>query len=162
MTKFYDSASRTFPPGATHVALYWDGLYAAPAHEPYPYIRWITINGGSSAAKGAGIADFEPLNPVYDDPGRLRPWVEGRKDLGKRARIYCDRSNAHLAIERTRGLPRLFWIATLDDHQWTPAELVADLKRNFGADISEHELWGNQYAGGMTAAYDTSNLFGKW
>lgn len=162
MIKFYDSAARTFPPGATHVALYRDGKYAAPPDEPYPYIRWITIEGGAQVARTAGIADFEQLNPVYDDPGQLRAWAAERKALGKRARIYCNRSNAQLAIEQTAGLPRLFWIATLDNHQWTPAALVADLKNNFGADITEAELWANQYAGGIDAEYDTSNLFGVW
>ncbi|MGD0376880.1 MAG: hypothetical protein ABSB01_20135 [Streptosporangiaceae bacterium] len=162
MIKFYDSASRKFPQGATHVALYYDGLYAAPMDEPFPYRRWITIEGGAATARYAGIADFEHLNPVYDDSGRLRDWTAERKAIGKRARIYCNRSDAHLALEQTSGLPRLFWIATLDNHQWTPAELIADLKNNFGADISESELWANQYAGGTNADYDTSNLFGDW
>jgi len=163
MIRFYDSAARLFPDNAGHVALYYDGEFAVPPGTPLPWRwrRWITVLGGAAAAPYCGIADYEPGNPVFA-PGRLAQWADERRSLGKRRRVYCDRANAGAALRQLDGLPALWWIATLDNHEWTPAQLAADLRDNWQAPIREIDLWGNQFAGGPRADFDTSNLFGDW
>lgn len=80
------------------------------------------------------------------------------------ARVYCNRSSAEEALGQVAGMGNVrFWISTLDNNpHWTAEELAADLRDNWHADIAAADLWGVQYAGGMTAAFDTSALFGTW
>jgi hypothetical protein len=95
-----------------------------------------------------GIADYEAGNAVYSEPGKLRAWVKGRMDMHTRARVYCNRSNLPKVRSQLEGLTYLVWIATLDGNK---------LSKNWTSG-----LWGVQFAGGETANYDTSVLYGVW
>ena len=162
MTDFFDSASQQFPSGAEYVALYGDGEFKAPQSvaRRFPHVRYITVLGDYATC---GIADWEAGNATFKS-GVLRAWAEGRRRMNCLARVYCDRSNAEEALEQVAGLANVrFWISTLDNNpHWTADELAADLRDNWHADISAPALWGVQFAGGMTADYDTSTLFGAW
>jgi hypothetical protein len=144
---FYDSVSPEKIPAGTHACLYYDGLYAAkPAQaKRFAAVRWITVLGDYH---NCGIADYEQGNEVYNKAGALRAFVQGRINLGLRARVYCNRSTLPTVRSHLEGLNYLVWIGTLDGNKlsahWTTG------------------LWGVQYAGGMTAAYDTSILYGVW
>ena len=162
MTKFYDSSDVShFPPGVTHAAFYRDGRFAVPAGTlPGVERRWITVLGGADAARTTGICDFERGNAAYIGTN-LRDWAAERHAMGKRARVYCNRADAARALAEVRGLPAIWWIATLDGREWTAAELVADLRANWHADIALGDMWGNQFTDRQNL-YDVSNLFGVW
>jgi hypothetical protein len=68
--------------------------------------------------------------------------------MGKRARVYSDRSNLPAVRSELHGLEYPVWLATLDGNK-----LSADYTPG---------LWGVQFAGGPTADYDTSVLYGTW
>ena len=74
--------------------------------------------------------------------------MAARAAMKCRARVYCDRANLPAVRSKLEGLQYLVWIATLDGDKlsadWTPG------------------LWGVQYAGGQTAEFDTSVLYGEW
>lgn len=162
MPDFYDSASQRFPAGAEYVALYGDGAYKAPLSvaRRFAHVRYITVLGDYATC---GIADWETGNAVFKT-GVLRTWAQGRKRMDCLARVYCNRSSAEEALGQVAGMGNVrFWISTLDNNpHWTAEELAADLRDNWHADIAAADLWGVQYAGGMTAAFDTSALFGTW
>jgi hypothetical protein len=144
---FYDSTQPEKIPAGAHACLYYDGIYAATAEQAKRFgaVRWITVIGDY---RNCGVADYEAGNAVYDNAGALRAWVAGRHSMGTRARVYCDRSNLPKVRSELEGLDYLVWVSTLDGDKlsakWTPG------------------LWGVQYAGGPTAAYDTSVLYGTW
>ena len=89
--------------------------------------------------------------------GVLRTWAQGRKRMDCLARVYCNRSSAEEALGQVAGMGNVrWWISTLDNNpHWTAEELAADLRDNWHADIAAADLWGVQYAGGMTADWDT-------
>ncbi|HEY2687630.1 MAG TPA: hypothetical protein VGJ50_04265 [Streptosporangiaceae bacterium] len=144
---FYDSTRPELIPAGTHACLYYDGLYAATPQQAkrFAAVRWITVLGDY---RHCGVADYEAGNAVYSKPGALRTWVKGRIDMHTRARVYCNRANLPKVRTQLEGLTYLVWIATLDGNKlskdWT------------------HGLWGVQFAGGETANYDTSVLYGVW
>ncbi len=144
---FYDSTQPAEIPEGAHACLYFDGDYAAaPAQaKRFAATRWITVLGDY---RNCGIADFEAGNEVYAQPGALRAYVEGRLGMNVRARVYCDLANLPTVRSELEGLQYLVWLSTLDGNKlsagYTPG------------------LWGVQYAGGPTAAYDTSVLYGVW
>jgi hypothetical protein len=151
MINFYDSADHVFPEGAEYVCLYADGKYAVPDTEggKFPHVRWITVLGGANAAKYAGIIDYEEGNEAFDG-NNLLEFVQARVDAGLRARVYTDLNNFPSVRSKLASLDNryLVWIATLDGNKLSP-EFAGD-------------LWGVQYAGGPTADYDTSVLYGTW
>jgi hypothetical protein len=144
---FYDSTQPAKIPAGSHACLYFDGDYAAtPADaKRFAATRWITVLGDY---RNCGIADFEAGNEVFSKPGALRAFVEGRKSMNVRARVYCDLSNLPTVRSELGGLEYLVWLGTLNGNK-----LSADYTPG---------LWGVQYAGGPTAAYDTSILYGVW
>jgi len=144
---FYDSTQPDLIPEGTYACLYYDGDYAATAEQAkrFAAVRWITILGDYA---NCGIADFEQGNPVFSQPGALRAFVQGRMNMGKRARVYSDLSNLPAVRSELDGLDYLVWLATLDGNQLSPNYTPG--------------LWGVQYAGGPTAEYDTSILYGVW
>ena len=162
MIQFYDSASQRFPDDAEYVALYGDGEFRAPLSvgRRFPHVRYITVLGDYATC---GIADWELGNAVFRS-GVLRTWAEGRRRMNCLARVYCDRANSEEALSQVAGMPNVrFWVSTLDNNpHWTADELAADLRDNWHADIAAADLWGVQFAGGMTADWDTSLLFGTW
>ena len=68
--------------------------------------------------------------------------------MGTRARVYCDRANLPKVRSVLEGLNYLVWISTLDGDKLSPGYTPG--------------LWGVQFAGGLTAEYDTSVLYGVW
>lgn len=160
---FFDSTRPTRIPAGSSVAAYADGAYAWPssALRRFARARWITIGRLWSAC---GIADYEPGNPVYEQPGWLRDFAFGRLDHGWRARIYCDRFDAAAALERLGELAAddrvLWWIATLDNMAWTAAELAADLAASWHAPIPAARIWACQNTPGP--GWDRSILYGEW
>lgn len=146
MTDFHDSARWGLIPAGADAALYHDGRFAATAADARRFgrVRWITVTGDY---RHCGIIDYEAGEPDFA-PARLRAFVAGRKAMNCRARVYCNRSTFPAAAEAVKGLPVEWWISTLD-----------------GDKLSAHwtaGLWAVQYAGGMTAQYDTSVLYGQW
>jgi hypothetical protein len=149
---FYDSTQPEKIPAGAHACLYFDGDYKAiltPAQaERFKAIRWITVLGGAAAAAHTGVIDFEKGNAAFDGDN-LREWAEAREAMGCRARVYTDLANLPAARKQVAGLPNVvFWLATLDGNK-LHASYIED-------------LWGVQYAGGETADYDTSVLYGTW
>jgi hypothetical protein len=144
---FYDSTQPQLMPAGSHACLYYDGFYAADAEQArrFAAVRWITVIGDY---ENCGIADFEQGNEVFSQPGALRAWVEGRKGMRVRARVYCDRANLATVRSELEGLEYLVWLSTLDGDKLSAQYTLG--------------LWGVQYAGGPTANYDTSVLYGVW
>jgi hypothetical protein len=144
---FYDSTQPERIPAGAHACLYYDGDYKATAEQAkrFAAVRWITVLGNY---QNAGCADYEAGNEVFSQPNALRTWVQGRIDMKTRARVYCSRDNLAEVRSKLEGLDYLVWLATLDGNKlsagYTPG------------------LWGVQYDGGPTAAYDTSVLYGTW
>jgi hypothetical protein len=144
---FYDSTRPELIPAGAHACLYFDGRYAATKQEAkrFAAVRWITVVGNY---RDCGVADYEAGNAVYSKAGALRAWVQGRMNMHTRARVYCDRANLPKVRAHLEGLDYLVWLATLDGDK---------LSKNYTPG-----LWGVQFAGGETAPYDTSVLYGVW
>lgn len=146
--EFYDSVSPAKIMAGAHACLYHDGEFAATEAdaERFAAVRWITVIGDW---ENCGIADYERGNPVFSVNDALRAWVEGRRRNHHRARVYCDRANLPEVRDQLEGLDGWeLWAATLDGDVLSP-----DWAPN---------LWAVQYAGGPTANYDTSILYGEW
>lgn len=155
MTDFYDSVRWAMIPAGADACLYSDGRWKAPPDAAHRFrrVRWITVLGD----KGSGCGDYEPGNDLFEIPGRLRTWAEGRKAGGWRARVYTDRDNFGSAHAAVGDLPNVrYWVATLDGIPKTAAELGAELRIDPGL------VWAQQFAGGINAPYDTSALLGTW
>ena len=148
---FYDSAKPGLIPPGSHALVYVDGRYAVAPSDPvlkkFAAVRGITL---AENWRDAGAIDFEPGNYAYEVPGALRAYVQGRLSAGFRARVYHDRSRTADVLARLYGLGGRYehWVATLDGNK-----LSADYLPG---------MWGVQYAGGVTAGYDTSVLYGQW
>jgi hypothetical protein len=144
---FYDSTQPELMPAGSHACLYYDGDYAATTAQAkrFAAARWITVIGDY---RNCGIADFEAGNEVFSKSGALRSFVQGRINMGTRARVYTDLSNLPKVRSECEGLNYLVWLATLDGNK---------LNKNYTPG-----LWGVQYAGGVDANYDTSVLYGTW
>ncbi|SRR5579871_1669488 len=164
--RFYDSTRPwLIPAGTKAAALYYDGLFGTAGRNAahlFEHVRWITITGD---ALHCGIADYEPGNPVFTEPGILRGWAEYRVGHQQRARVYVQRSLAARALAELGPVARdprcQFWIPTLDNKTWTAGQLAADLAGNWAAPIPASQLWANQNVGGNTT-WDRSDLFGTW
>jgi hypothetical protein len=153
MMEFYDAVTPANIPGSdkeppvTSACLYYDGAYAARPVEArwFRQVRWITVLGDY---EHCGIADWERGNAVFSQPGKIEDWVNGRLAMGKRARVNCNRSSLPVLQGRLAGLDWLLWLSTLDG-----TIVRADAYPN---------LWAVQFAGGPTAPFDTSILYGEW
>lgn len=164
MIQFYDAVIPVHIPGRDYAALYFDGTYGQVgqmAARLFGHCRWITVTGDF---EHCGIADFEEGNPVFDTPELLAEYLKGRAALyngrGRRGRIYCDRANAAKALYYAGDAPREWWIATLDNRDWSASQLARDLAENWDAKIPATEIWANQNVPGQR--YDTSNLLRSW
>jgi hypothetical protein len=167
MTTFYDAAEWRNIPAHANACVYADGAYSAVPDRPevlsrFAAVRWITVLGGSDAARYAGCCDYEQGNAAFGGT-KLRDWAEQRKAMGCRARVYSDRANLSAAHAHVGDLPNvLYWVATLDNQPWTAASLAADIHRNYGVTIPASLIWANQNKGGQNALYDQSTLFARW
>lgn len=174
MTKFYDAADFVNLPHNKPACFYADGIYRATIADinqiDPPLFRWITVTGNGRIAS---IIDGRPDNPLT--PAQVRGFVRERKGANQDAIIYCPRAwvaeYLQVLVDDNHGdlvdYERLFWwIATLDGHDWTPAELAADIAANYHAQIREDRIWANQNnqipALGADAKADESQLFLGW
>lgn len=163
---FYDSARWGLIPEGADAALYWDGRYAPPASAMgrFGRTRRITVLGGAAAAANAGAADFESGNEVFTG-NQLLEWAQARQAMNARARVYCDFENLPRAYSLVGHLRCVcWWLATLEldnGRQWTAEDLAAEALRH-EVTVPLETVWAVQYAGGMTAAYDTSLLLSDW
>lgn len=169
---FYDAATWSDLPHDADLALYCDGLFKAARNAAVILrareVRQITVTGDYRAAS---IVDYERLNPVYF-PAGLRGFVRGRRTRDQDAIVYCNEVTAAEAISALRDFgqgellayPKLYWwIATLDNVQFSAAELVALLAGKYQApEITEANLWANQWGQGPGQQYDISNRFLPW
>jgi hypothetical protein len=164
LTDFYDSARPGLIPAGARACLYYDGEFTPTPAEVKRLgpVRWITVLGGTAAAKSAGCADFEAGNAVFSVPGRLREWAQERLAMKCRARAYFSFSNAKAVHNQLAGMNNVvYWVATLDGVRLTPAQVVTRLA-GFGVVVGEEKLWGHQFQGGPDAPYDVSELYGAW
>lgn len=141
-----DSVNPGTLPNAQYAALYADGDYAAPFTpiQRFPGVKWITVLGSEFAQ----IADFEKGNSVFSVPDRLWAWAGAMNHQGTPPIVYCDRSAIPEVESLLASQRHYLWVATLDGN-----ELAADAYPN---------LWAVQYAGGGSAIYDTSIVYGPW
>lgn len=173
--QFYDAANWRNIPHDNAAALYSDGTYVAPPDAVsilrLTAVRYITVTGNYQAA---GIIDWEDGNPCFTNQG-LTDYVAGRKSMSTRARVYVQRSLVSRALDALADAPGgslatypglLWWIPTLDGHQWTAAELQADLAAHWNANLPVDTIWANQWTQipqlGPGALADQSTLFGTW
>lgn len=172
---FYDAADWRNIPRGSAAMLYRDGDYAAPVTAPADLDltawRWITVTGDYV---NCGAIDWEPGNPCYTPMG-LASYVAGRKGLGKRGRVYCQRSLLSAALDALADSPTgnlatypglLWWIPTLDGRRWTAIDLARDCSQNYNAALPVATLWACQFDQipqlGPAAVADVSELFGTW
>jgi hypothetical protein len=148
---FYDSTKPALMPAGSAVLVYWDGRYAVSPSDlilkRFSAVRWITVLGDW---ENAGAVDYEAGNHVYSAPGALRTYVQGRASRQLRARVYHNRSDTSRVLAELFGLEGHYehWVATLDGNKLSASYLP--------------NMWGVQFAGGVTSNYDTSILYGAW
>lgn len=148
---FYDSTKPSLMPFGSHALVYVDGRFSVsptdPALKRFNAVRWITVLGNY---EDAGAADYEEGNAIYGTPGALRTWVQGRASRQLRARVYHDRNDTSRVLAELFGLEGHYehWVATLDGNKLSASFLP--------------HMWGVQYAGGISAGFDTSVLYGEW
>lgn len=148
---FYDSVNPALMPAGSHALVYVDGRYAISPNDPrlkkFAAVRWITVLGNW---QDAGAVDYELGNHVYSTPGALRTYVQGRASRQLRARVYHNRNDTSRVLAELYGLESEYehWVATLDGNKLSASFLP--------------NMWGVQYAGGVTSGYDTSILYGEW
>lgn len=175
---FYDSCRKVYPSSAHMIAVYADNgggpaeCTGYPADRDRYSIRQITRAGGAAAAAYAQIIDYEPGLEAYDRPGAAREFADARHAAGDHFISYCSRVNLHrlhneLGACLWQSPLHLFWIPTLDGHQWTPQELAVSILRGWSVDIPSSKLWGNQFGqggprGSGALEWDESSLFGLW
>lgn len=172
----YDAADWRNLPHGHYCAVYGDGhpggfdipTAAQVASIGAPDHRVITIRGNGRIAS---IIDGRPDNNL-DDP-TVRAFVRERLTMRASAIVYTPRAFVRGyqrclldggATERLADYPRLYWwIATLDGHPWTAAELSRDLADNWDALLPPERIWAVQYDQqpqlGPTARVDVSRLF---
>lgn len=172
---FYDSCAKVYPATANRIVVYGDAGYGPAECIGYPpdrhryEIRVITREGGAAAAQYAGILDYEWTLEAYTEVGAAREFAETRAAHKQRVISYCPRA---LLGELLRELgPALWhypdhrlWIPTLDDHQWSPDELAADIASGWGIIVEPWRIWGNQFGSGGPRGsgeleWDESSLF---
>lgn len=159
---FFDSETPGEIVENARAALYFDGGPGEATAEDakrFSRVRWITRTGDY---RNCGIIDFEPGCPITYQPPVLVRYVLGRKAMGVRARVYCDRADASRAWDtlKAAGLQDyvIWWIATLDGTQGrTPESIAAELTDTWRAPVPAASIWGHQWFGGATV--DESDLF---
>lgn len=138
---------------------YVDGQYAWTPDQVarFPRYEAISATGDPASMRVARWVDVERFDATPDDVPLC--W-ESRKsfhftDFG----VYCDRSTIGDVLDATESREPLWWIATLDNHPWTPAALAADVYKQFGVTITPARVrWIQCFPMGT---YDVSRGFGR-
>jgi len=157
--EFYDAADYKNIPSGAHACVYADGEFYCPPAQTVRFraTRWITVLGGTDAAKYAGALDWEKGNRAFTG-SELRDWAEGRKAMGCLARVYVDLANLPAAHKDVEGLPNVrYWIAS-----WGPKKTAAQLAAETGGLIRPDQIWAQQFQGDATGGVDLSILFLTW
>ena len=156
---FYDAADWKNIPSGAMAAVYADGLFACPPAQTTRFraTRWITVLGGTDAAKYAGCLDWEKGNAAFTGT-ELRDWAAGRKAMNCLARIYVDLANLEQAHKDVDGLDNVrWWLAS-----WGEKRTAAELAAAAGGLIKADVIWAQQYQGDTTGGVDLSVLLGTW
>ncbi len=145
------------------VAAYHDGHYAwSPAQEDrFDHVMRISVTGDPAAAAVCRALDVEKFDA---SPAQAPGFVDARLALGRHdATIYSSRDQLAQLFRWLGPRPRRHWIATLDNHRWTPAELAANIDQHWGVQIDPAMIWAIQCyhdnpAGGIF--WDRSLVYG--
>jgi hypothetical protein len=160
MTDFYDAATWQDIPRGARACVYADGIYACPAADAYSRfsaVRFITVRGGTDAAKYAGCLDWEKGNPDFTG-SELRDWALGRQDMGRLARVYVQLSNLRQAHDDVDDVHAVrWWVAWWDGPK--TAEQVAEAS---GGLITPELVWAQQYEGDPSGGVDRNVLLSTW
>lgn len=150
----YDSANAaSLPAGADVYAAYVNGEFAnySKVRLRFPRARIFGIDVIGDSSRAASIIDWEEGNQCFT-PAALKNFViEREKFMPHTACVYCDRANLPLAEETLKGLWHVLWITTLDGTRMTGQRTS-----------SGNLIVATQYAGGLTAPYDTSEVLSDW
>lgn len=140
------------------VIAYVDGRYAWTPDQlaRFPRYESISVTGDPAAMRVARWVDVERYDAT---PGDVPACWEARQRFGyANFGVYCDRSTVPEVLDATEGREPLWWIATLDNHAWTPAELAANIYAVYRVTINPARVrWIQCYPLG---SYDVSRGFG--
>lgn len=152
--KMYDAADHTKLPGDAGVyAAYVNGEFAnyRNVSAQFPRAKVFGIDVIGDAYLAASILDWETGNPCFTQE-KLKEFVTGRETfMPHTACVYCDESNLPVAEAALKGLWHVIWLTTLDGRILTG-------KRTASGNL----IVATQYAGGMTAPFDTSAVMEDW
>lgn len=150
----YDSTNAAaLPPGARYAA-YVNGEFAniAAVKARFPKARTVGIDVLGDAWLDARMIDWEPGNVGGQDPDRLRKFVTEREAYREHtATVYTDRSDLPGVEEILKGVWHVLLVATLDGTKLTGQRTEAG-----------NLIIGTQFAGGLHAAFDTSEVLASW
>lgn len=175
---FYDSCAKVYPATANSIAVYRDAgggpaqcIGFPPDRDQYR-IHSITRQAGANAAAYALINDYEWGLDSYEIRGQTREYCEARAVHGLRFINYCPRALLSSLLRELGPLlwnndEHRLWIPTLDGRQWTPDELAADIRANWGVVVDPGRIWANQWGqggprGSGRVEWDESSLFRDW
>lgn len=149
----YDSTNAAaLPPGARYAA-YVNGEFAniAAVKARFPKARTVGIDVLGTAWLEARVLDYEPGDVQTADT--LRRFVTEREGYKPHtATIYVNRSELVPDVEdQLAGLWHVLWMATLDGTKMTGQRTEAG-----------NLIIGTQFAGGLHAAFDTSEVLASW
>jgi hypothetical protein len=156
---FYDAADFNNIPDGAYACVYADGAFFCPPAQTarFAATRFITVLGGTDAAKYAGCLDWELGNAAFTG-NELRDWVLGRKEMDKLARVYVDLGNLPAANQDVGDLDNVrWWLA-----RWGPKLTAQELADAAGGLVRPDAIWGQQFQGDTTGGVDLSVLLGAW
>lgn len=143
------------------VAIYANGRYAwsTAALARFPRFIAISVTGVPATASFARVLDVEKGDAT---PSDVPHFLDARrKKFGKHSgMIYASRSLLPAIMEALDGRPEPdWWIPTLDNHPWTPAELAADISRHWGVSLTQGKIRAIQWQDAHT--FDGSSVWGQ-
>jgi hypothetical protein len=138
------------------VAGYPSGDFAWSAHwwDHFPRHVGITTLGATDAR----VARWIDVERGAATPAEAETFLNDREAYSSDGGVYCSRSSVPAVLEATgRESDHWWWIATLDNHHWTPAELAADIARLEGVTIRPERILAIQWR--PAGHYDESSLW---
>jgi hypothetical protein len=138
-----------------------DFAWAATQEARFHRLIRISVTGDPAMAARARGVDVERYDAT---PAEAPGYIDARRDAGHDdATVYCSRNTlpALFGFLGTRR-PRLI-IATLDSYPWTPAELAAVIRADYGLVLDPGWIWGIQAYGAEVASgiwWDTTMVYG--
>jgi hypothetical protein len=117
----------------------------------FPNARVFGIDVLGTDWTSASIIDWEPGNPCYTFAKLKRFVMERENFMPHTACVYCDRANLPEVEVTLKDIWHVLWITTLDGTILTGQRTA-----------SGNLIVATQYAGGLTARYDTSEVMSAW